>query len=90
MPSPSLGPPLLSASWSPPPFWGIPPEDDAGAEVAGALVAGALVAGALVAGALDAGAAVDEPVLDDEDEPQPATTNTPLTASALSKSLGSR
>ena len=24
MPSPSLGPPLLSESWSPPLFWGIP------------------------------------------------------------------
>src|ERR1039457_1650776 len=24
-PSPSLGPPLLSESWSPPPFWGMPP-----------------------------------------------------------------
>src|SRR4051812_26596237 len=33
-PSPSLGPPLLSASWSPPLFCGIPEEE--GAELAGA------------------------------------------------------
>jgi hypothetical protein len=26
-PSPSLGPPLLSESWSPPPFCGMPPAD---------------------------------------------------------------
>ena len=28
LPSPSLGPPLLSASWSPPLFCGIPEADD--------------------------------------------------------------
>jgi hypothetical protein len=55
LPSPSLGPPLLSASWSPPPFCGIPPPplgdcigelgaaEGAGAEVEGA---GAEVLGA--------------------------------------------
>src|SRR3954451_7723809 len=47
-PSPSLGPPLLSASWSPPLFCGIP--EDEGAELAGAaacvvvVVAGAALA----------------------------------------------
>src|SRR5256885_607435 len=29
-PSPSLGPPLLSKSWSPPLLWGMPPEVDRG------------------------------------------------------------
>jgi hypothetical protein len=65
LPSPSLGPPLLSESPSPPPFWGIPELDSAGFS---------LGAGAedVVAGA--AGVAAPE---EDEDEelpepPQPA------------------
>src|SRR5436190_10584476 len=42
LPSPSLGPPLLSASWSPPLFWGMPaveldaPEPAPEADAAGA------------------------------------------------------
>src|SRR4051795_7726477 len=43
-PSPSLGPPLLSASWSPPLFWGIPLADGLGAGVVAGLGAG-VVAG---------------------------------------------
>jgi hypothetical protein len=67
LPSPSLGPPLLSASWSPPPPCGmpaVPPELSGGAVFsgAGAVFSGAgavsLGAGALFSGAAGAGAGV--------------------------------
>jgi hypothetical protein len=47
-PSPSIGPPLLSASWSPPFPWGIP----LGAVTGGVVVGGAVGGGAAVVGGL--------------------------------------
>jgi hypothetical protein len=77
-PSPSLGPPLLSESLSPPLFWGMPAVADAAALDFGAFVADAAwvvvgwagVVGAW-AGVVGACAGVE---LDDDDEPQPAIT----------------
>ena len=62
LPSPSLGPPLLSASASPPPFCGIPP--------AAGFVAGVDVLGAGADEDEDAGVELDDE-LDELDEPEP-------------------
>jgi len=80
LPSPSLGPPLLSASASPPPFWGIP--EAAGVDVVseGDAGAGVVVDDEDVVGV----AAPDE--LEEPELPQPAATSaTSTTLSGASR-----
>ena len=50
LPSPSLGPPLLSASWSPPLSWAIPLTMAGGGATGGAVVGGGATGGAVVGG----------------------------------------
>src|SRR5436190_14106827 len=79
LPSPSLGPPLLSASWSPPLFCGMPAVALLPPEPALGLAVDPLAAALLFAGGIDA--EVDDPP-EPYPPPQPATARTSAATAA--------
>src|ERR1700722_10825663 len=82
LPSPSLGPPLLSASWSPPLSWAIPFTTAGGVATGGVVVGGAVVGGGGVVVAWAAGVALVAVALEFDMRPSPRA-RPPATKAAI-------